>query len=417
MPACDPVGETLRLSKNQLNYVGQPGATASWAVTVTNTAKDAQTVAVSGRGFTADAVIKKATVTLRHRAARTSPTGRARVQLRHGHVHRAPGAALLNASIAWPASAAAAGEPERRVRVILVDPAGRLAAHSLPQGVGGYGSVQVLRPAAGNWTAVIFGDTPRRAGRRGRCGSARRWRTRCRSAACRRRGCPCARRVGRRPRVGRVPAGAGDSSGSVVFAVRLGRPGRRGQRAGHAARPGADRARGERDVQRRADRRQRPRAGRGAGRRLLVHRSVGPARPAAQHRRRRDARQRPGQPGQRVPGRAGRRDDGVRVELPHDRVQRRGVPVESPKRQLSLYTSNPIPGMWTLIIDFTSPVPGNELSDPFSGRIRFNAVRSTAGSCPSSPAVTLPARQAGDVQDHGAQHRRRARRTSSSTRG
>ncbi len=41
-----------------------------------------------------------------------------------------------------------------------------------------------------------------------------------------------------------------------------------------------------------------------------------------------------------------------------------GVPVESPGRQLSLYTSNPVPGGWTLIIDFTSPVPGNELVRP-----------------------------------------------------
>ena len=39
-----------------------------------------------------------------------------------------------------------------------------------------------------------------------------------------------------------------------------------------------------------------------------------------------------------------------------------GVPVESPRRQLSLYTSDPTAGVWTLIIDFTSPVPGNELT-------------------------------------------------------
>ena len=37
MSHCDPVGETLRLSSNQLNYVGKPGATAHWSVTVTNT--------------------------------------------------------------------------------------------------------------------------------------------------------------------------------------------------------------------------------------------------------------------------------------------------------------------------------------------------------------------------------------------
>ena len=78
-----------------------------------------------------------------------------------------------------------------------------------------------------------------------------------------------------------------------------------------------------------------------------------------------------------------------------------GVPVESPRRQLSLYTSNPIPGVWTLIIDFTAPVPGNELSDPFTGQIRLNAVpfeprraaRLARGHAAAGKAFTLP--------DHG----------------
>ena len=66
-----------------------------------------------------------------------------------------------------------------------------------------------------------------------------------------------------------------------------------------------------------------------------------------------------------------------------------GVPVESPRQQLSLYTSDPIPGRWTLIIDFTSPVPGNELADPFTGRIRFNSVRWSRGKLPGGPKAKL----------------------------
>jgi hypothetical protein len=66
-----------------------------------------------------------------------------------------------------------------------------------------------------------------------------------------------------------------------------------------------------------------------------------------------------------------------------------GVPLESPRRQLSLYTSDPIPGRWTLIVDFTAPVPGNELADPFTGRIRFNSVLWSRGGLPAGPGATL----------------------------
>jgi hypothetical protein len=66
-----------------------------------------------------------------------------------------------------------------------------------------------------------------------------------------------------------------------------------------------------------------------------------------------------------------------------------GVPVQSPRRQLSVYASNPIAGVWTLVLDFTAPVPGNELSDPFTGQIRLNAVSASRGGLPGSPSVML----------------------------
>jgi hypothetical protein len=56
---------------------------------------------------------------------------------------------------------------------------------------------------------------------------------------------------------------------------------------------------------------------------------------------------------------------------------------------MSLYTSKPIPGVWTLLIDFTSPVPGDELADPFQGLIRFNTVQSGRGALPDSPSAIL----------------------------
>jgi hypothetical protein len=70
-----------------------------------------------------------------------------------------------------------------------------------------------------------------------------------------------------------------------------------------------------------------------------------------------------------------------------------GVPLESPQKQLSVYTSNPIPGTWTLVVDFTSPVPGNELIDDFHGKVRLNAVSFSRGTLPDTSAVTLKAGQ------------------------
>jgi hypothetical protein len=68
-----------------------------------------------------------------------------------------------------------------------------------------------------------------------------------------------------------------------------------------------------------------------------------------------------------------------------------GLAVEQPQHALSVYASDPIPGVWTLIIDFTSAVPGNELSDGFTGRVHLNTLRADRGSLPDSRSVRLAA--------------------------
>jgi hypothetical protein len=63
------------------------------------------------------------------------------------------GADHLDAAIAIPSKV---GGNQTIASLVLLDPSGRHAAYSLPQGIGsGYGHVDVVKPAAGKWTALI----------------------------------------------------------------------------------------------------------------------------------------------------------------------------------------------------------------------------------------------------------------------
>src|SRR5258708_19178589 len=57
---------------------------------------------------------------------------------------------------------------------------------------------------------------------------------------------------------------------------------------------------------------------------------------------------------------------------------------------MSLNPINPLPGPWTLIVDFNQPVVGNEISDPFSGHIRFSSgVSVNSGGLPNTASSRL----------------------------
>jgi hypothetical protein len=393
MTAYDRAGPTLELSSNQLNYVGKPDAVASWPVTVTNTSKVAQTVAVSGRGLSSGSVVKRASVTLSDAKSAHFTNWSADPSNYATETFTVPrGAALLNTSIAWPASRSSAGNASARVRVILVDPSGKLAGHSLPQGVSGYGSAQVLHPEPGTWTAVIFSDTAAAGGTTGTVqfgasvSAATGFGVVSPSSLSLAAGASAVVHV-----QAQAPAGAGDTSGSLVF---------RGSASGAVSIPVTLRGQVQLGL-----------GVTGGFSGVLTGgngRSPGEGQVAAYSFV--------------VPGNLPvlLRNIDVNVLLANDPANQvsayliapggetmgygssylttgfnsSGVPVESPQRQLSLYASNPIPGTWTLIIDFTSPVPGNELSDPFTGRIRFNAVSFSRGALPDSPAVSLKQGQA-----------------------
>jgi hypothetical protein len=152
-----PTGATLLKSATQLNAIKTAGSPAGFHVTITNTGATTQTVGVSGRAIGPDQDVQTGSVTL-------SDTSSPQFANYQGLTNNygtftftvAPGMNRLDGSIAYP------GNPgngnNSRVRMILITPTGQLAAHSLPQGVGNYGNVDVVDPAAGTWTGVIFGD-------------------------------------------------------------------------------------------------------------------------------------------------------------------------------------------------------------------------------------------------------------------
>jgi hypothetical protein len=56
---------------------------------------------------------------------------------------------------------------------------------------------------------------------------------------------------------------------------------------------------------------------------------------------------------------------------------------------LTAYTLNPVPGTWTLIVAFTEPTVGDEISQPYTGDVRFNNVSASAPGLPGSFGTKL----------------------------
>ncbi len=145
-------GDTLLESANQLDYAGLPGTSKSWPVTLTNTGDQTQTVSLRSRALGPDQNKQSGTVTLDDKTSdqlidfADYPDNYAVF-----HFTVPASQSRLDVSIAYPADSNVIAP----VSLTLIDPKGRYAANSDPQGIGNYGNADVRTPAAGTWTAVV----------------------------------------------------------------------------------------------------------------------------------------------------------------------------------------------------------------------------------------------------------------------
>ena len=379
-------GNTLLTSVNQLNVVGAPGTRERWNVTVSNTGAHVQAVNLSGRTFGPDQNVQTGSVTLSDASSPHFVDFQA-LQNNYSVIHFVvpPGADRLTGEIAWPgdpsfcldpASACNTG-PNSRVRLILIDPRGRFAAHSLPQGPGNFGNLEVRDPTPGRWTGVIFSIGSANGGTTGVVP----WRV------ATQRFVPFASvspsrlllAPGRTRTVtvsATTPSSPGDAAGSIVLRSNFGFGGSTSipvtlrslvQVSSHGSGSfsgvltgGNGRANGE-------------------GQQQYYEFNVPP----------------------------GVTDISADVSIANDPTDPVGAYLISPDGEtlgygqnslngtplttLTANTLNPAPGTWTLVVDFAEPVVGNEISQPYQGDIRFNAVHVSASGVPNSATTTLKA--------------------------
>jgi Peptidase inhibitor I9 len=156
-PGSQPAGagNTLVKSATQLNAIDPPGTPENLTETVTNEGSQSQTVAVSSRAIGQYTQVASGTVVLSDANSPHTIDYAGHPSNYEPFTFRVPaGQDRLSVSLAF--QNASTTDLNARVRLTLVDPRGRLAAYSLPQGDGNYGNVQVTDPHPGTWTAYVW---------------------------------------------------------------------------------------------------------------------------------------------------------------------------------------------------------------------------------------------------------------------
>jgi len=153
-----PPSGALLISPNQVNVVGLPGATSSQQVSLTNTGSAAVTVGLSTRALSHKVYGTGVREFTMDPIAPTTNMGAFPIWSGVSEVYQTETFKVPAASgsrLVFQTDYQDTGQSSL-LHIALFDPSGTYAGYSDPQGLGDYGEVEVTNPAAGQWTALFF---------------------------------------------------------------------------------------------------------------------------------------------------------------------------------------------------------------------------------------------------------------------